>query len=125
MIGRALDAGTSAAWVTGDEVYGADPACADLERRQTRYVLAVAASHRVATAAGTCPALQLAARLPRRAWQRYSAAYCQPRYRRSARDGVMRPPRRAGARRPGCRPARAAGSAPGRRPRAAPAVAGS
>jgi SRSO17 transposase len=36
-------------------------------------VLAVAASHRAATAAGTCPAGQLAARLPRRAWQRYSA----------------------------------------------------
>ena len=74
MLARALDAGTPAAWVTGDEVYGADPGlCADLERRQTGYVLAVAASHRVATAAGTCPAGQLAACLPRRAWQRYSA----------------------------------------------------
>ena len=62
MLARALDAGTPAAWVTGDEVYGADPGlCADLERRQTGYVLAVAASHRVATAAGTCPAGQLAA----------------------------------------------------------------
>jgi SRSO17 transposase len=74
MIGRALDAGTPAAWVTGDEVYGADPGLrADLERRRIGYVLAVAASHRVATAAGRCPARQLAARLPRRAWQRYSA----------------------------------------------------
>ena len=74
MIGRALDAGTPAAWVTGDEVYGADPHLrADLERRRTGYVLAVAASHRVATAAGRCPARQLAARLPRRAWQCYSA----------------------------------------------------
>jgi SRSO17 transposase len=74
MLGRALDAGVPAAWVTGDEVYGADPHLrADLERRRTGYVLAVAASHRVATAAGTCPAGQLAARLPRRAWQRYSA----------------------------------------------------
>jgi SRSO17 transposase len=74
MLGRALDAGTPAAWVTGDEVYGADPGLrADLERRRTGYVLAVAASHRVATAAGTCPAGQLAARLPCRAWQRYSA----------------------------------------------------
>jgi SRSO17 transposase len=74
MLGRALDAGTPAAWVTADEVYGADPGLrADLERRRTGYVLAVAASHRVATAAGTCPAGQLAARLPRRAWQRYSA----------------------------------------------------
>jgi len=74
MIGRALDAGTPAAWVTGDEVYGADPHLrADLERRRVGYVLAVAASHTVATAAGTCAARQLAARLPRRAWQRYSA----------------------------------------------------
>jgi SRSO17 transposase len=74
MLGRALDAGVPAAWVTGDEVYGADPGLrADLEARRTGYVLAVAAGHRVATAAGTCPAGQLAARLPRRAWQRYSA----------------------------------------------------
>jgi SRSO17 transposase len=74
MISRALDAGTPAAWVTGDEVYGADPDLrADLERRRTGYVLAVAASHRVTTAASTCAARQLAVRLPRRAWQRYSA----------------------------------------------------
>ena len=74
MIGRALDAGTPAAWVTGDEVYGADPGLrADLERRQVSYVLAVAAAHRVAIGAGTCPARQIAARLPRRAWQRYPA----------------------------------------------------
>jgi SRSO17 transposase len=74
MISRALDAGTPASWVTGDEVYGADPHLrADLERRQVGYVLAVAASHTVATAAGTCAARQLAARLPRQAWQRYCA----------------------------------------------------
>jgi SRSO17 transposase len=74
MLGRALDAGIPAAWVTGDEVYGADPGLrADLERHRTGYVLAVAASHRVATATGTCPAGQLAARMPRRVWQRYSA----------------------------------------------------
>jgi SRSO17 transposase len=74
MIARALDAGVPAAWVTGDEVYGADPGLrADLERRQIGYVLAVATSHRVTTAAGICPVRQLAVRLPRRAWQRYSA----------------------------------------------------
>jgi SRSO17 transposase len=74
MIGRALDAGTPAAWVTGDEVYGADPGLrADLERRQAGYVLAVAATCRVTTGAGSCQARQIAARLPRRAWQRYSA----------------------------------------------------
>jgi SRSO17 transposase len=73
-IGRAVDAGTPAAWVTGDEVYGADPGLrADLERRRIGYVLAVAATHRVTTPAGTCQARQIAARLPRRAWQRYSA----------------------------------------------------
>jgi SRSO17 transposase len=74
MIGRALDAGTPAAWVAGDEVYGADPGLrADLERHRIGYVLAVAASHRVVTAAGACQARQLAGCLPRRAWQRYSA----------------------------------------------------
>ncbi len=37
------------------------------------YVLAVASTHRVTTGAGTCPAGTIAGRLPRRAWQRYSA----------------------------------------------------
>ena len=74
MIARALDAGIPAAWVTGDEVYGADPGLrADLERRQSGYVLAVAASHQVSTAAGSCQVRTIAHRLPRRAWQRYSA----------------------------------------------------
>jgi len=74
MIARALDAGTPAAWATADEVYGADPGLrADLERRQIGYVLAVATTYHVATAAGTCQARQIAARLPRVAWQRYSA----------------------------------------------------
>jgi SRSO17 transposase len=74
MLGRALDAGTPAAWVTGDEVYGAHPGLrADLERRRIGYVLAVAATHQVSTAAGPCQARTIAARLPRRAWQRYSA----------------------------------------------------
>jgi SRSO17 transposase len=53
MIARALDAGVPAGWVTADEVYGADPGLrAGLERRQIGYVLAVAATHRVATSAG-------------------------------------------------------------------------
>ena len=74
MIGRTLDAGTPAGWVTADEVYGADPWLrADLERRQMSYVLAVASTHRVTTGAGTCPAGTIARGLPRRAWQRYSA----------------------------------------------------
>src|SRR6201997_972376 len=74
MIGRALDAGTPAGWVTADEVYGQDPKLrADLARRGLGYVLAVARTHPVTTPAGTCPAIQLARRLPARAWQRISA----------------------------------------------------
>jgi SRSO17 transposase len=74
MIGRALDAGTPAGWVTGDEVYGADPGLrAGLEDRQVGYVLAVAKSHPAATAAGAVRADMLARKLPPRAWQRLSA----------------------------------------------------
>ena len=74
MIGQALDAGTPAAWVAADEVYGQDPQLrAELARRRLGYVLAVAKSHPVTTPAGTRPAAELAARLPARAWQRISA----------------------------------------------------
>jgi SRSO17 transposase len=74
MIGRALDAGVPASWVAGDEVYGSDPGLRkDLETRQIGYVLAIARTHQVATCAGPAPAGQIAARLPRSAWQRYSA----------------------------------------------------
>jgi SRSO17 transposase len=74
MVGRALDAGIPAAWVTGDEVYGADPGLrADLEHRRIGYVLAVAGTHKVDTRAGACQARKIAAALPRRAWQCYSA----------------------------------------------------
>jgi SRSO17 transposase len=74
MIGRAIDAGTPAAWVTADEVYGQDPQLrAELARRGLGYVLAVAKSHPVSTAIGPRPAIDLARRLPARAWQRLSA----------------------------------------------------
>lgn len=74
MIARVLDAGTPAAWVAGDEVYGNDPKLrADLHARQTGYVLAVACDHHVTTAAGKHKAADLAARLPARAWARHSA----------------------------------------------------
>jgi hypothetical protein len=67
MIGRALDAQTAAGWVSGDEVYGADLGLrASLEKRQVSYVLAVARSHPVTTAAGSLRADALAARLPPR-----------------------------------------------------------
>jgi SRSO17 transposase len=76
MITRALDAGTPAGWVAGDEVYGGDPGLrAGLERRRAGYVLAVARSHRVRTGAGASRADALAAVLPRSAWQRYSAGH--------------------------------------------------
>jgi SRSO17 transposase len=74
MVARALDAGVPAAWVTGDEVYGADPrlrAC--LEARSIGYVLAVACDHPVRAAGGTWHADALRKRVPPRAWQCISA----------------------------------------------------
>ena len=74
MITRAVDAGTPAAWVTADEVYGQDPALrAELARRGLGYVLAIAKRHLITTAIGARPAIELARRLPARAWQRMSA----------------------------------------------------
>jgi SRSO17 transposase len=74
MISRALDGGAAAAWVAGDEVYGADPGLRrELESRGTGYVLAVACSHHVVTAAGPQRADAIVRSLPRRAWQRLSA----------------------------------------------------
>ena len=47
MIAAALDAGVPSAWVTGDEVYGADPGLrADLEHRGIGHVLAVGCDRR-------------------------------------------------------------------------------
>jgi SRSO17 transposase len=74
MLGRALDAGVPAAWVTGDEVYGADPGLrACLEARQVGYVLAVACDHPVRAGGDTCRADALLNRVPARAWQCVSA----------------------------------------------------
>jgi SRSO17 transposase len=74
MITRALDAGTPAGWVTADEVYGQDPKLrAVLARRGLGYVLAVARTCAVTTAIGARPAIELAGKLPARAWQRISA----------------------------------------------------
>jgi SRSO17 transposase len=74
MIIRALDAGVTARWVAGDEVYGADPKLRKtLEDRGVGYVLAVACSHQVRTGVGKIRADELAASLPRKAWQRLSA----------------------------------------------------
>jgi SRSO17 transposase len=74
MLARTLDARVPAGWVTGDEVYGADPGLrSDLEKRETGYVLAVACRHTFSTGLRTFRADELARRLPRPAWQRYSA----------------------------------------------------
>jgi SRSO17 transposase len=74
MIGRALDAGVPAAWVAGDEVYGANPGLrAFLEARSIGYVLAVACDHRVLAGATAWRADELARRVPPRAWQTVSA----------------------------------------------------
>jgi len=74
MLTRTLDAGVPAAWVTGDEVYGADPALrAELETRGIGYVLAVACDHPVLAAGDTYRADALLRRVPTRAWQCVSA----------------------------------------------------
>jgi SRSO17 transposase len=75
LIERALDAGVPACWVTGDEVYGADPRLAGcLESRGVGYVLAIAGNRRLPVGAtSSLTAAQLAADLPRRAWQVRSA----------------------------------------------------
>ncbi len=74
MITRALDAGVTADWVAGDEVYGADPKLREiLEDRGVGYVLAVACNHQVRTGVGKIRADELAARAPRKAWQTLSA----------------------------------------------------
>ncbi len=53
MVERALDAGTPARWVAGDEVYGDNPHLRTaLEHRRTGYVLAVSSTHPVITHAG-------------------------------------------------------------------------
>lgn len=74
MVERALDAGTPARWVAGDEVYGDNPHLRTaLEHRRTGYVLAVSSTHPIITHAGKFQAKTLTARIPKRAWQRLSA----------------------------------------------------
>ena len=75
MIERAVAAKVPFAWVAGDEVYGGNgPLRTWLEQQHIAYVLAVACDHRVPAGAGrTVRADELAARLPRRAWQQLSA----------------------------------------------------
>jgi len=73
MLCRVLDAGVPAAWVAGDEVYGANPGLrATLEARQIGYVLAVACDHRVRAGSPSQRADALLATVPARAWQQVS-----------------------------------------------------
>lgn len=73
MIRRAVAAGTPAAWVTGDEVYGADPTLrATVRELGLGYVLQVAANRRVRTHAGMLRVDAVAALLADTPWQTYS-----------------------------------------------------
>jgi len=74
MVIRALDAGVPAAWVAGDEVYGASPKLrAALEARGIGYVMAVACDHRAGFGGGAQRADSLLTQVPARAWQQISS----------------------------------------------------
>lgn len=74
MITRAVEAGMQARWVTGDEVYGADPTLrAQIEALGLGYVLAIGCDRRVSTHGGPMRPDQIADALPKHCWQRYSA----------------------------------------------------
>jgi SRSO17 transposase len=73
MIICALDAGVPAAWVAGDEVYGANPKLrAALQARGIGYVLAVACDDHVPFGGATQRADSLLTQIPARAWQQIS-----------------------------------------------------
>lgn len=73
MISRAVTAQVPARWVTGDEVYGADPTLrAAIARTGLGYVLAVAKNHQVTTGIGARRAIDLAVRADL-VWHRISA----------------------------------------------------
>jgi SRSO17 transposase len=75
MIGRAVTAGVPFSWVAGDEVYGGNPGLRSwLEGESISYVMAVACSEMVTTAAGRFRADELAALAPASGWQRLSCA---------------------------------------------------
>ena len=73
MLGRALDAGMPASWVTADEAYGKDGSLRGwLEQRRVGYVVAVPKSQAVAGDAGRSRADVLTAHAPGQAWKRRS-----------------------------------------------------
>ncbi len=72
MLGRALDAGVPAAWVTADEAYGKDYKFRSwLEQRRIGYVVAVACNQVVPGSTGTSRA-DVLARSPGAGWKRRS-----------------------------------------------------
>ena len=74
MITAAVQAGTPASWVAGDEVYGADPRLRAAGRQAgLGYVLQVAANRRIHTAGGPVRVDEFANQVPARAWQKASA----------------------------------------------------
>jgi SRSO17 transposase len=74
LIERAIDAQVPAAWVAGDEVYGADPRLrAGIRGHGLGYVLAIAANRRVPTHAGPIRVDALPSLIPTHAWQKHSA----------------------------------------------------
>ena len=74
LIDRAVEANVPAAWVAGDEVYGADPRLrAAVRDHGLGYVLAVSTNRRVPTHAGPIRVDALPALIPAHAWQRHSA----------------------------------------------------
>jgi SRSO17 transposase len=74
LIARTMEAEVPAAWVAGDEVYGADPRLrAAIRGHGLGYVLAVSANRHVPTRAGRIRVDRLPAMLPKRVWQKHSA----------------------------------------------------
>lgn len=74
MIARALAAGTPAAWVADDEVYGGDAKLrARIRGHGLGYVMQIAASRHVTSRVGRIAVRDLATKMPATAWQTYSA----------------------------------------------------
>jgi SRSO17 transposase len=74
MLERAFAAGTPAAWVVGDEVYGAWELRRWLEDEKRPYVLAVRANQYVWAGSGQSTVAALAKALPKRAWHKVTIA---------------------------------------------------
>ncbi|HEV7862190.1 MAG TPA: IS701 family transposase [Acidimicrobiia bacterium] len=74
MLERAFAAGVPAAWVVGDEVYGAWELRRWLEDRRRPYVLAVRANQYVWAGSGQATVAALAKALPKRAWHELTIA---------------------------------------------------